>query len=186
MSLEVPAARVRLLQHALDTYASETMKIDAVWARFSDSELGWRPDERSQTVGAILKHELLSLRRFYGGFLGVPELAAEQVLPAQLSIAAYSERLLEMAAPRLAYLAVQEEAWWTAEVEFFDVRRERVWVFWRRILHSAHHRTQLCVYLRLLGKPVPAIYGPTADESWSGADPTHSVEASKRTHSSSK
>ena len=30
--------------------------------------------------------------------------------------------------------------------------------------HLAHHRGQLTVYLRLLGIPVPSIYGPTADE----------------------
>ena len=30
--------------------------------------------------------------------------------------------------------------------------------------HSIHHRAQLGVYLRLNDVPVPAIYGPTADE----------------------
>ena len=30
--------------------------------------------------------------------------------------------------------------------------------------HMAHHRGQLTVYLRLLGAPVPAIYGPSADD----------------------
>jgi hypothetical protein len=30
--------------------------------------------------------------------------------------------------------------------------------------HLAHHRGQLTVYLRLNDVPVPAIYGPTADE----------------------
>jgi len=30
--------------------------------------------------------------------------------------------------------------------------------------HLAHHRGQLTVYLRLIGVPVPSIYGPTADE----------------------
>jgi uncharacterized damage-inducible protein DinB len=30
--------------------------------------------------------------------------------------------------------------------------------------HLAHHRGQLTVYLRLLGQPVPAIYGPSADD----------------------
>jgi len=30
--------------------------------------------------------------------------------------------------------------------------------------HSIHHRAQLSVYLRLNDIPVPAIYGPTADE----------------------
>jgi uncharacterized damage-inducible protein DinB len=31
--------------------------------------------------------------------------------------------------------------------------------------HLYHHRGQLTVYLRLLGIPVPGMYGPTADES---------------------
>jgi uncharacterized damage-inducible protein DinB len=36
------------------------------------------------------------------------------------------------------------------------------------INHLIHHRRQLTVYLRLLDVPVPSIYGPTADEGWSG------------------
>jgi uncharacterized damage-inducible protein DinB len=31
--------------------------------------------------------------------------------------------------------------------------------------HSVHHRAQLGVYLRLNDIPVPALYGPSADES---------------------
>jgi DinB family len=34
--------------------------------------------------------------------------------------------------------------------------------------HLAHHRGQLTVYLRLNDRPVPSIYGPTADEGWGG------------------
>ena len=30
--------------------------------------------------------------------------------------------------------------------------------------HLIHHRAQLGVYLRLLGKPIPGAYGPSADE----------------------
>jgi uncharacterized damage-inducible protein DinB len=33
------------------------------------------------------------------------------------------------------------------------------------IQHWAHHRGQMTVYLRLMGAPVPAIYGPSADDS---------------------
>jgi uncharacterized damage-inducible protein DinB len=33
------------------------------------------------------------------------------------------------------------------------------------ILHWAHHRGQMTVYLRLMGAKVPAIYGPSADEN---------------------
>jgi uncharacterized damage-inducible protein DinB len=32
-------------------------------------------------------------------------------------------------------------------------------------MHLAHHRGQLTVYLRLNGAPVPAIYGPSADDA---------------------
>jgi uncharacterized damage-inducible protein DinB len=37
----------------------------------------------------------------------------------------------------------------------------------QHISHLSHHRGQMSVYLRLLDVPVPSIYGPTADESWS-------------------
>ncbi len=40
----------------------------------------------------------------------------------------------------------------------FDVVRSFV------LNHSIHHRAQLGVYLRLNDVPVPAIYGPSADE----------------------
>ena len=33
------------------------------------------------------------------------------------------------------------------------------------LMHLAHHRGQLTVYLRLCGQPVPSIYGPIADDS---------------------
>ncbi len=36
----------------------------------------------------------------------------------------------------------------------------RTWV----LNHSIHHRAHLCVYLRLNDLPVPALYGPSADE----------------------
>jgi uncharacterized damage-inducible protein DinB len=30
--------------------------------------------------------------------------------------------------------------------------------------HMVHHRGQLTVYLRMLGVPIPSIYGPSGDE----------------------
>jgi len=35
--------------------------------------------------------------------------------------------------------------------------------------HIIHHRAQLTVYYRLLGVPVPGLYGPSADEGQPGA-----------------
>jgi uncharacterized damage-inducible protein DinB len=176
----VPAAIEPLVQHALDTYASETNKVVSVWREFRDDDLAYRPNDRASTVGDILKHQLLSERRFFGEFLGAPEPPAKDVLPAAMTVQACWERLVELALPRLTFLAAREAAWWTTRTTFFDVERTRAWIFWRRVLHTAHHRTQLTVYLRVMGRSVPATYGPTADVKWEGADATYTVDAAAR------
>jgi len=176
----IPQATNPLFQHLLDTYVSETNKVVSVWRIFSDADLDYKPHPKSTDVRGILKHQLLSERRFFGEFLITPEPPPDEVLPATLNIETASTRLVELVLHRLNFFAQQDTAWWMEVVPFFDVRRQRIWVFWRRVLHTAHHRTQLTVYLRMLGKEVPAVYGPTADVSWQGADPTHSVEAAGR------
>ena len=161
-----------IFQHIVDTYSSETNKTAAVCRAFSDADLPWRPHAKSMTVEEVFKHQLLSERRFFSEFLTHAEPPAAEVLPAEHSVEAYTRRLLGLATPRVGWLATLSEDEWLQPVQFFDVTRERIWVFWRRVLHSAHHRAQLTVYLRLLNKPVPSVYGPTADVTWSGASPT--------------
>lgn len=132
---DIPRAAEPLLQHALDTYASETNKVVSVWRELRDDDLGYRPHPKATSIGDILKHQLLSERRFFGEFLGSAEPAPADVVPSSL---------------------------------------------WRRVLHTAHHRTQITVYLRTMGRAVPSTYGPTADVKWTGADPTTSVAAAGR------
>ena len=60
------------------------------------------------------------------------------------------------------------------------VERQRIWTFWRRVLHTCHHRTQVQTWLRLAGQQVPPIYGPSGDVRWDEADPTYSVAAAGR------
>jgi hypothetical protein len=153
---EVPRSVVPLLQHLLDTYASETNKTVSVWRAFAGGDLP-----------------------LFAEFLAGPEPPPAEVVPPVLLVNAAADRLVALARPRLAVLATREAEWWQERVPFFDVV-ERVWIFWRRVLHTTHHRTQLTVYLRVMGRPVPATYGPTADVTWEGADPTHSVAAAGR------
>jgi|SRR4051812_12413019 uncharacterized damage-inducible protein DinB len=176
----IPRASSHIFQHMLDTYASETNKVVSVWREFSSDDMAYRPHPRSSTVQEIFNHQLLSERRFFGEFLGLPEPPAFEIQPVNRTPEGYAERLAQLALPRLDFIAAQAEKWWLEQVPFFDVERERIWVFWRRLLHTAHHRTQLTVYLRLIGKRVHSVYGPTADETWEGADPTSSVEAASR------
>jgi uncharacterized damage-inducible protein DinB len=172
--------KVQYLQHALDTYAGETNKVVSTWREFADADLDFRPHPKSSTVADILKHQLLSERRFFGEFLGTPEPAADQILPSSLTIESCCQRVAELAKARFPFFAEQDEQWWSGTAQFFDVQRERIWIFWRRVLHTAHHRTQMTVYLRLLDKLVPSTYGPTSDVTWKGADPTTSIEAAAR------
>ena len=177
----VPRAANPVFQHLLDTYASETSKVISVWRNFSPEDMAFKAAERSSSVADVMKHQLLSERRFFAEFIGLsgePEPAA--VLPSELTPAAFCRRNEELCKPRLERMAARDQAWWLELVPFFDVRRQRIWVFWRRVLHTAHHRTQLSVYLRLLGRSVPSNYGPTADVTWQGADPTRGVDAAGR------
>lgn len=176
----IPQATEAVFQHLLDTYASETNKVVSTWHSFTDADLAYRPHPKSSTVLEILRHQLLSERRFFGEFLGSPEPPAEQVLPLEMSVEAFAARMRQLALRRLAFFASRPESWWLEPAPFFGEPRQRVWIFWRRVLHTCHHRTQLTVYLRLLDKPVVSTYGPTADVTWQGADPTNSVDAASR------
>jgi uncharacterized damage-inducible protein DinB len=164
----------------MDIYTSETNKVASVWTSFKNEEIDFRPHPRSASVGEVMRHQLLSERRFFGEFLGTPEVEATLVLPATTSAEAFVARLVELARPRLSYLAQQDLPWWRETRRFFDVERERVWIFWRRILHTAHHRTQLTVYQRLLNRAVSPTYGPTADVTWEDADPTLTIDSAGR------
>jgi uncharacterized damage-inducible protein DinB len=177
---DIPRASVPIFQHLLKTYASEANKLNSIWSVFAETDLSFKPHPRSSSVGEIIEHELLSERRFFGEFLGLPEPPATEVLPETKTPEKYAARMVELSRKRLIFLSEQNEEWWLTVVPFFDVQRERIWVFWRRVLHTAHHRAQLGVYLRMLNKSVPSIYGPTADVSWANADPTRTVTAASR------
>jgi uncharacterized damage-inducible protein DinB len=152
----------------------------SVWLNFSAKDLDYRPHARASRVMDILKHQLPSERCVFGEFLGTPEPPPAEVLPAVESPESYATRLAALALPRLVFLANQPGSWWHSCEPFFDVQRERTWIILRRLLHSAHHRTQLTVYLRLMDRKVPSTYGPTADVTWDGADPTQSIDAASR------
>ena len=176
----VPQAFDTLFQHVVDIYAGETNKVASTWRMFEDADLPYKPHEKSSSVMQIMEHQLLSERRFFAEFLDLKEPPPVDILPPVRTVLEYSRRFEQLAARRLPFLATRDASWWTESTKFFDVDRQRIWIFWRRVLHTAHHRTQLTVYLRLLDRPVPATYGPTADITWRGADPTTTIEAAGR------
>ena len=182
LSLRELAVRVHYSRGYLSKVETRQAPASIELARLCDAALRAataRTFDRVDSDGCIATNDTV-LRLASGAPGGAPEPAAENVLPASHTPQDYADRLCELAVPRLGYLAGREEGWWLEQVPFFDVVRERIWIFWRRLLHTAYHRAELVVYLRLAGRRVLPVYGPTADFSWQGADPTTSAEAAGR------
>jgi uncharacterized damage-inducible protein DinB len=180
---DVPQAVEPFFQHVLQTYASETNKTVSVWKAVPDELLEFRPHEKVNTIRAIMVHELLSEQRFFAKFVGTEEPPAQTSLPAsdKATVAEYIEKVIWLAKSRLPQLAKGTTEWWLEPREFFGgLKRQRIWIFWRRVLHTCHHRTQVQTWLLLAGQHVPTIYGPSGDLKEKEADPTYSVEAATR------
>jgi uncharacterized damage-inducible protein DinB len=179
----IPRAAEPVFQHLLTTYASEANKTVGVWRAVPDERLDFKPHDKANTIRTILVHQLLSERRFFGQFVGTEEPHVEELLPAgeRPAVGAYVEKYVWLTMRRLPQFAVGTTAWWLEVRPFFGgLQRERIWIFWRRVLHTCHHRTQVQSWLRLAGCHVPVIYGPSGDVTWNEADPTYSLEAAKR------
>ncbi len=180
---DVPVAADPLFQHLVTTYASETNKTISMWLAVPDELLDFKPHEKTNTIRAILAHQLLSERRFFAQFVGLEEPPAETLLPPGESpaVADYIAKHHAQAKARLPQIAAATASWWLEERPFFDgLKRQRIWTFWRRVLHTCHHRTQIQTWLRLAGRQVPAIYGPSGDVTWAEADPTYTTAAASR------
>ena len=180
----IPRAVEPVFQHVVTTYASEANKTVGMWRAVPDGLLDFKPHEKTNTIRTILVHQLLSERRFFAQFVGTEEPPVEELLPPgeRSAAQAYIEKYTWLVKRRLPQLAQGSVAWWLESRLFFGgVQRERIWVFWRRVLHTCHHRTQVQSWLRLAGhEPVPAIYGPSGDVKWDAADPTYSLEAAQK------
>jgi uncharacterized damage-inducible protein DinB len=181
---EIPQAAERSFQHVVTTYVSEANKTVGMWRAVPENLLDFRPHEKTNTIRMILAHQLLSERRFFAQFVGTEEPTVEELLPpgGAPDAQAYIDKYVWLVRRRLPQMAQGTAAWWLESRPFFGgLQRERIWVFWRRVLHTCHHRTQVQAWLRMAGhEPVPAIYGPSGDVKWDEADPTYSLEAAKR------
>ncbi len=146
--------------------------------RVPSDQLGWRPHERSFTLGELASHVArisswipTTLQQDFFD-LASPEANAPFQVPAA------TEGILELfdenlAAARAALAGADDAAMgetWTlrnGDQEIFSMPRG---VVLRSMVfnHVIHHRGQLTVYLRMVGAKVPALYGPSADEGIEG------------------
>lgn len=150
-----------MLQDLLAAYDSERLKTLSVWSAFGDGDLQFRPARLVRTPHEHMVHQCVSEDTWMRTMLGVN--IRQPVLPPGETRLGFLEHYAAASGERLAALRGKSAAWWDEPAVFFDVERSKAWVMIRRLVHSAHHRAQLTVYLRLLDRPLYSTYGPTAD-----------------------
>ena len=139
---------------------------------FPAAHAEWRPHDKSRRLAALATH-VARLPRHGALVLTAPELdvAGRRPSAANLTTAAalLAEFEQDMASFRTAIAGATIERW----AEPFTVRQGPTVLVAApraamvRILclsHLIHHRAQLGVHYRLLGVPVPGMYGPSADD----------------------
>lgn len=145
----------------IDTYRTERLKTLGVWAQIPDERMRFRPEPRGRSPLEHMVHQCTSEENWMKNMLGIA--ISRPALPAEESRTVFIEHYGACANERLVALASKPDEWFERTTTFFDVDRSHAWVLTRRIAHSAHHRGQLTIYLRLWGQPLYSTYGPTAD-----------------------
>lgn len=166
------APRLELLKSEFAVrFAAEHATTMRVLRAIPDSESNFRPHTRSASaleVAATLDREQAAIVSVLNGTWSMPP---SFPAPADTWEDAL-QRIDGDGAAVLAALSAIPATRLGESVPFFTgprtvapvAIREMLW-FW--LLDMVHHRGQLSVYVRMAGGRVPAIYGPSADETWS-------------------
>ena len=131
------------------------------------------PHSKSMPMGKLAAH-IAELPEFGLTILTTPELdfGKGNFTPLQFESSEQLLKALEAgsAKVRAALQNTPDEAWkqdWKLSFQGKTVFGGSRFLAYREMFlnHLVHHRAQLGVYLRLTGKPVPATYGPSADDT---------------------
>lgn len=139
--------------------------------RLPDEKLSWKPHDKSMSLGGLGTH-LANLPRWGGLILEQPSFDLADAPPnmqertSRVDILKLFDDTTKRTRASMDKSDAEYMAPWTlhrGSQQMFSI--PRVAAFRSFVVsHMIHHRGQLSVYLRLNDIPVPAIYGPTADE----------------------
>jgi len=139
--------------------------------RIPDDKLTWKPHVRSMSLGGLGTH-LANLPTWAGAILNDTRFDLESLPPNLAEKASHADILasFDESTKRARGWMDKTDAELLARWSLYRGTQElfslpRIAAFRSFVLsHLIHHRGQLSVYLRLNDIPVPAIYGPSADE----------------------
>jgi uncharacterized damage-inducible protein DinB len=143
-----------------------------VLERVPEEHLAWKPHEKSMTLEQLAGHVatmpiwcVLSIEQDGLNFTSPPHIPRDfKSRDAILNV--FDENAAKL---RVAFQQMEDgalERTWTlknAEQVMYIASRAYVLRVWC-VNHMVHHRGQLCLFLKLLGVPVPAVYFNSADE----------------------
>ena len=152
---------------------AEMKKTRTTLERVPAEKKEFAPHAKSMPLGKLAPH-VAQLAEFGVTILTTPELDFSKRSTARLpfdSTAQLVQAFDEGAAKvRAALQATPDEAWkenWKLSFQGKTIFEGSRFLAYREMFlnHLVHHRAQLGVYLRLNDKPVPATYGPSADDT---------------------
>ena len=145
---------------------SEMQTTLRVLAAVPDSDLGYRPDDKSKTALGLLRHLAIEdewlLNSIADGAFAPPPDDSDVcgIMNAADAVARYKERV-PAALDRVRSMSGDQLA---GVIDLFGmIQMPGVNFLALTTKHSVHHRGQLSTYLRPMGGKVPGIYGPSAD-----------------------
>jgi uncharacterized damage-inducible protein DinB len=151
-------------QFLVDTYDTERIKTLSVWSMFTNDDLFIRPhplNKKDRNPIEHMVHQCASEDKWFCNMFGIDVDAPP--LPEKETRLEFIKRYAEDTEKRFEILKTKDKTWWEEKVSFFDTRRSRTWIMLRRIAHTAHHRGEQTAILRILGRNVHSVYGPSAD-----------------------
>jgi uncharacterized damage-inducible protein DinB len=160
-------------QQFLDAFEREHQRTMRVLRAYPDDRSDFRPHERSLTAREVawplvLGQERLMLKALTTGFDWSKPPDAPPPMPAAMS--AIAEAVERAHGKVVDALKRAGDAVLNGSVRFFVAPKTlgdtpTMDFLWFVLFDHVHHRGQLSVYLRMIGK-VPSIYGPSGDEPW--------------------
>lgn len=171
-----------LIEYFVNMMNDEGKTTARVIAAVPDDRRDYKPDEKSRTAWDLATHLALGDIWFAqsiidGSFNFDPEAEKRQV-EKFTSIADLVAHYKREYPAKLAELKALPGERLTKVVDFFGMFQwpNAAYIGFANN-HSIHHRGQLASYLRAMGSKVPAIYGGSADEPFTGAPEASSAAA---------
>jgi uncharacterized damage-inducible protein DinB len=167
-------------QKMLGEFDQEMANTRKTLERLPEDKWNWKPHDKSGSVGWLAGHiatmpgwARLTIKTEHFDYAPVdaPGVQAPKIENKKELLAEFDKNVAET---RVALAGVSDEEilkdWTLLEGGKPVLKMPRVACIRSMVMnHLIHHRGQLLVYYRLLGIPVPGLYGPSADEGQFGS-----------------